>query len=263
MAQEPRRDRLVHGDGARAWPAVARSVRSCMVGPFVPAHRRAPHLRVVHVGSCAALRNVVDVGEAGSHGSASPTGAGNASVASSPLMRRRQFVKLAGLAAGSVVVGGAAAPQSPHQPPPTRKLVKGIEPFVDALPIPATMPITHRINGVAIYDVAMVPFKQQLHRDLAPTTLWGYHGACPGPTFEVRRGVPIRVLWRNALPSTHVLPIDTTIHGAEPDKPAVRTVVHVHGLRVLPNNDGYPDAWFTTDFARTGPFFKNRRSEER
>jgi len=173
-------------------------------------------------------------------------------------MRRRQFVKLAGLAAGSVVVGGAAAPQSPHQPPPTRKLVKGIEPFVDALPIPATMPITHRINGVAIYDVAMVPFKQQLHRDLAPTTLWGYHGACPGPTFEVRRGVPIRVLWRNALPSTHVLPIDTTIHGAEPDKPAVRTVVHVHGLRVLPNNDGYPDAWFTTDFARTGPFFKNR-----
>ena len=173
-------------------------------------------------------------------------------------MRRRQFVKLAGLAAGSVVVGGAAAPQSRHQPPPTRKLVKGIEPFVDALPIPATMPITHRINGVAIYDVSMVPFKQKLHRDLAPTTLWGYHGACPGPTFEARSGVPIRVLWRNALPSTHALPIDTTMHGAEPDKPAVRTVVHVHGLRVLPNNDGYPDAWFTTDFARTGPFFKNR-----
>jgi spore coat protein A len=189
-------------------------------------------------------------------------------------MRRRHFVKLAGLAAGSVVVGGAdpttfaqspatpsvTAPQSPHQhlPRPTRMLVKGLEPFVDALPIPATMPMTHRIDGVATYDVAMVPFKQKLHRDLAPTTLWGYHGAYPGLTFEARSGVPIRVLWRNALPSTHALPIDTTIHGAEPDKPAVRTVVHVHGLKVLPENDGYPDAWFTTDFAQRGPFFKNR-----
>ena len=137
-------------------------------------------------------------------------------------------------------------------------LVEGLEPFVDALPIPATMPITHRIDGVAVYDVSMVPFTQKLHRDLAPTTLWGYHGACPGPTIEVRSGVPIRVLWRNALPSTHALPIDTTIHGAEPDNPAVRTVVHLHGLKVLAHSDGYPDAWFTADFAKTGPFFKSR-----
>jgi spore coat protein A, manganese oxidase len=187
---------------------------------------------------------------------------------------RRHFVKLAGLAAGAAVVGGAdrttsvqrpapprvAAPKSPHhhRPPHSRKLVKGLEPFVDPLPTPVTMPIKDRIDGVAVYDVAMVPFKQKLHRDLAPTTLWGYHGAWPGPTFEVRSGVPIRVLWRNALPSTHALPIDTAMHGAEPDKPAVRTVVHVHGLKVLPENDGYPDAWFTTDFAETGPFFKNR-----
>ena len=188
-------------------------------------------------------------------------------------MRRRHFVKLAGLAAGSVIVGGAyrtafvqspappgVAAQSPHRhlTRTTRMLVEGIEPFVDALPIPATMPITHRIDGVATYEVAMVSFKQKLHRDLAPTTLWGYHGAWPGPTFEARSGVPVRVLWRNALPSTHVLPIDTTLHGAEPDEPAVRTVVHVHGLKVLPDSDGYPDAWFTTDFVQTGPFFKNR-----
>jgi hypothetical protein len=137
-------------------------------------------------------------------------------------------------------------------------LAKGIKPFVDALPIPATMPVMHRIAGVAIYDVAMVPVRQKLHRDLAPTTLWGYHGACPGPTIEARSGAPVRVLWRNALPPTHALRIDTAIHGAEPDKPAVRTVVHVHGLKVLPDSDGYPDAWFTTEFAQTGPFFKNR-----
>jgi spore coat protein A, manganese oxidase len=184
---------------------------------------------------------------------------------------RRHFVKLAGLAAGSMVVGGAGTATQPpppsttrqlgphrHQPPVTRPLVKHLEPFVDPLPIPATMPMASRVDGVVLYDVAMVPFKQKLHRDLAPTTLWGYQGACPGPTFEARSGVPIRVLWRNALPATHALPIDHNIHGAELDKPAVRTVVHLHGLKVLPENDGYPDAWFTSDFAQTGPFFKNR-----
>src|SRR5262245_22843611 len=264
MAQEPRRDRLVHGDGARARPAVARSIRSCMVGPFVPGHRRTPHWRGVRVGRGAAVRNVVVAGEASGDGGAPSAASGSAPTASSPLMRRRRFIKLAGLAAGSAVVGpvrhSAATPRSPHSHPrpPRPLLVKGLTPFVDALPIPATMPITHRINGVATYDVAMVPLTQQLHRDLAPTTLWGYHGACPGPTIEARSGVPIRLLWRNNLPSAHALHIDTAIHGAEPDKPAVRTVVHVHGLKVLPASDGYPDAWFSTQFAQTGPFFKNR-----
>jgi spore coat protein A, manganese oxidase len=179
-------------------------------------------------------------------------------------MQRRRFIKLAGLAAGAAIAApprrivATARSLHPHLRPPSPLLVRGITPFVDALPIPATMPITHQIDGVAIYDVAMVPFMQKLHRDLAPTPLWGYDGACPGPTIEARSGVPIRLLWRNALPSTHALRIDPTIHGAEPDKPAVRTVVHLHGLKVLPDSDGYPDAWFTSEFAQTGPFFKTR-----
>jgi spore coat protein A, manganese oxidase len=189
------------------------------------------------------------------------------------LIPRRRFVKFAGFAAGAVAIGGAytarlaqqptSRPPTPHrphhhQPPLTRALVKHLEPFVDALPIPATMPIAGEIDGVVHYDVAMRSFTQKLHRDLAPTTLWGYQGAYPGPTIEARRGVPIRVLWRNALPATHALAIDNTIHGAEPDKPAVRTVVHLHGAKVLAESDGYPDAWFTSDFAQTGPFFRNR-----
>ena len=184
---------------------------------------------------------------------------------------RRQFVKLAGLAAGSVVIGGgdstpsvqlpATTPQERphrHQPPVKRPLVKDLEPFVDALPIPGVMPSASRIDGVVHYDVSMVSFKQTLHRDLPPTTLWGYKGAFPGPTFEARRDVPISVLWRNSLPATHALPIDTNIHGAGREQPAVRTVVHLHGHKVLPESDGYPDAWFTNAFEQTGPFFKNR-----
>ena len=29
--------------------------------------------------------------------------------------------------------------------------------------------------------------------------------------------------------------------------PQVRTVTHVHGAQVLPDSDGYPDAWVTSD----------------
>ena len=47
----------------------------------------------------------------------------------------------------------------------------------------------------------------------------------------------------NALPSEHFLPMDHTIHGAEADKPAVRTVVHLHGAKTAPESDGYPEDW--------------------
>jgi spore coat protein A, manganese oxidase len=87
--------------------------------------------------------------------------------------------------------------------------------------------------------------KQQLHRDLPPTTVWGYNGMYPGPTFEVLRNHPILVRWENHLPFEHLLPVDRTVHGAHPDQPSVRTVVHLHGGRVRPENDGYPEAWFT------------------
>ncbi len=40
-----------------------------------------------------------------------------------------------------------------------------------------------------------------------------------------------------------------------PDQPSVRTVVHLHGGRVRPEYDGYPEAWFTRDFEKRGPKF--------
>jgi spore coat protein A len=79
----------------------------------------------------------------------------------------------------------------------------------------------------------------------------------PGPTFEVQKGQPLFVRWTNALPTKHFLPIDTTIHGAEETLPKVRTVVHVHGAQVLPESDGYPDAWFTSD-GKTGSHYNSR-----
>jgi spore coat protein A, manganese oxidase len=54
-----------------------------------------------------------------------------------------------------------------------------------------------RLDGDTLYLVTTQVFSQKLHRDLPPTTLWGYNAQYPGPTFEARRGQPIGVRWMN------------------------------------------------------------------
>jgi len=130
--------------------------------------------------------------------------------------------------------------------------------FVDSLPVPATIAAAGAVNRVPLFEVGMRAFRQKVHRDLPPTLLWGYNGRYPGPTFDVRRGRPIAVRWSNHLPANHMFQVAPTIHGAEPPIPEVRTVVHVHGLKVLPESDGYPEAWFTNGFAQTGPTFEQQ-----
>ncbi|MGH9636466.1 MAG: multicopper oxidase domain-containing protein, partial [Candidatus Angelobacter sp.] len=128
-----------------------------------------------------------------------------------------------------------------------------LTPFVDQLPIP---PVIHPDpNGVT--HIRMQPALQKVHRDLPPTPIWGYNGIWPGPTMEVRSGVPVKIKYHNdALPTTHPLPVDFTIHGSEADKPQVRNVVHLHGAKILPESDGYPEAWISPDGV-TGPVLYN------
>ncbi len=90
----------------------------------------------------------------------------------------------------------------------------------------------------------------KLHRDLPPTSMWAYGGSVPGPTIEVRSGEEIQVEWVNGLPRRHFLPIDHTLHGAEADKPEVRSVVHVHGAKAPPESDGWPEDWYTPGKSR-------------
>jgi spore coat protein A len=137
--------------------------------------------------------------------------------------------------------------------------------YVDPLPIPAIMrasglrpsPI-HAASRIPYYRVHMREFRARVHRDMPATTLWGYEGACPGPTFEVRREQPILVEWVNGLPQRHLLTIDHTLHGAEKDKPEVRTVVHLHGGRTPPDSDGYPEDWFVPGKSATC-YYPNRQ----
>ncbi|SEP18274.1 multicopper oxidase family protein [Paenibacillus sp. OV219] len=128
--------------------------------------------------------------------------------------------------------------------------------FVDELPIPNTLyPIT-RSNYSSYYEVTMKEFSQKLHRDLGPTRLWGYEGVFPGPTFEVLKNETVFVKWINDLPNKHFLPVDPTIHGSEITLPEGRSVVHLHGGRTPAHSDGYPEAWFTKNFEKTGPLFE-------
>jgi spore coat protein A, manganese oxidase len=132
-----------------------------------------------------------------------------------------------------------AALQSASSAPPVT-----LPSYVTPLSIP---PVIRPHESGNLAHIRMRAFQQKVHRDIPPTTMWGYNNSWPGPTFEVRRGQPLTVKWSNDLPLKHFLPIDPTIHGAEEGVPEVRTVVHVHGAQVLPENDGYPDSWYTPD----------------
>jgi spore coat protein A, manganese oxidase len=155
---------------------------------------------------------------------------------------------LAGLAA-CVLSGPPAAGQNLLD-------VATLEKYVDLLPNPLdnTMSPSGVLGGSPLYEVSIGQFQQKLHRDLAPTTLWGYNGSYPGPTFNVPAGQEINVRWTNNLvdgqgqPLQHLLPYDITLHGTGHGAyPQSRTTPHLHGGVTPSDSDGYPLHWFSPD----------------
>ncbi|MGA2357024.1 MAG: multicopper oxidase [Terriglobales bacterium] len=167
---------------------------------------------------------------------------------------RRVFLARGGIATMALAVRRGIGHAMAHPAPPrfrTQLNANSLAQFVDPLPLPEVIePNGHRPSPdnpavhLPYYRVAMRQFETKLHRDLKPTRLWGYGSALPGPTFETRSGQGLLVEWVNELPETHFLPIDHSIHGAEADKPEVRTVVHLHGAKAPPDSDGYPENWY-------------------
>jgi len=158
---------------------------------------------------------------------------------------------LAPPARGAPFCGSAASAAPAAVSPPRAPLhPDALTPFVDALPIPRVLAPAGRrphptIAGreISHYRVEMREATIRVHRDVPPTRMWTYEGAMPGPTIEARSGEPISIEWVNALPERHLLPIDHTLHGAGADLADARAVVHVHGARVPPESDGYPEQW--------------------
>jgi len=169
------------------------------------------------------------------------------------VITRRHFLQRSSLLATTLAAGKSgllnAMSQSVATMPPALD-VNTLAQFVDLLPIPEiakpqglrASPADAKLK-VPFYRIQAQAITSKVHRDLPPTKFWSFGSSTPGPTFETRSGEPLLVEWVNALPNEHFLPMDRTIHGAEADKPAVRTVVHLHGAKTGPESDGYPEDW--------------------
>src|ERR1700690_4371576 len=167
---------------------------------------------------------------------------------------RRVFLERGGIMAMALATRQGGSQVTTHAAEPkfrTQLNASTLAQFVDPLPLPEILrPVGKRPSPdnpalqLPYYRVAMRQFEQSVHRDLKPTRLWGYASSSPGPTFETRSGQGLLVEWVNELPEKHLLPVDHNIHGAEADKPEVRTVVHLHGAKAPPESDGYPEKWY-------------------
>jgi spore coat protein A len=139
-----------------------------------------------------------------------------------------------------------------------------LTPYLDPLPIPAVAtPTSGSPGGAATYTITMREYEQQLHSELPPTRVWGYHDGTaplhtPGPIIIARTGEPVTVDWVNDIrdfttnalrTDSHYLSVDVEtdgdgqvcIHGAEA---VSKTVVHLHGGHIPAEVDGYPEATF-------------------
>jgi spore coat protein A, manganese oxidase len=168
------------------------------------------------------------------------------------LISRRCFLEQSGVVAAGLTLNriGAAVARAA---PPLVLDPGNLTPYVDRLPIPeiarsheSRPDPTNPAAPLPFYRMAMREFKYRVHRDLPPTTMWGFESISPGPTFETRSGEGLLVEWVNELPAKHFLPVDHSLHGAEADKPEVRSVVHLHGGKTPPESDGYPESWYVS-----------------
>ena len=134
-----------------------------------------------------------------------------------------------------------------------------LTPFVDRLPLP--QPARSHGSSPRKLRIAMREVHAKVHRDLPPTRMWTYADAnAPAsnaglaPLIEAPSHQPLQIEWLNQLPHNHFLPIDYSLHGCGHDVPDVRAIVHVHGARVPPADDGFPTDWFVPGRSRISNF---------
>src|SRR5262249_62242519 len=112
-------------------------------------------------------------------------------------MERRNFLKLMGGAVGGLAFGAAFSPMG-GQPTAVQEVARttvrrhrmrmprvrstfargALTKFVDPLPVPPVLlpSSINIVDGTFLYEVRMTQVRQKLHRDLPPTTVWGYNG---------------------------------------------------------------------------------------
>jgi spore coat protein A, manganese oxidase len=152
---------------------------------------------------------------------------------------------------------------TPLSTPLWRTSFRGVGPA--GIPVAAPDAFVAPVTGVTHYTLGIQQFTDQIHPTLGATTLWGYNPSFPlgggsqpqkhlGGIIVGQRNVPIQIGFNNSLPSAHILPVDTSIEGA--NLAQNRTAVHLHGGFVPWVSDGGPHSWFAPNGAR-GPSFVN------
>ncbi len=134
--------------------------------------------------------------------------------------RRGVLGLLAG--AGAAVTIGAAGYAQLAAPAAGRLLRSAAElpaPFRVPLPLPPVARPVSTGGGRDVYEVVQREAQVEILPGLR-TTVWGFDGLFPGPTFVGRAGRPVSVRVRNLLP--------------------VPTSTHLHGGVTAPDSDGYP-----------------------
>jgi len=166
------------------------------------------------------------------------------------LITRRKFLRRSGLATTALLINKLPALSQSAPAKASTLDPNSLAKFVDPLPIPPiAKPDRYQPSPadpavkIPYFRQTMRPFEIKVHRDLKPTRMWGFGSQFPGPTFDVRSGQEIMVEWVNELPDKHFLPVDHNLGGAGADQPEVRAVVHLHGAKVPPESDGYPEDW--------------------
>lgn len=156
----------------------------------------------------------------------------------------------------------------------------GMRKFVDTLPglgaankndlgqyIPIAIPDTTTYPGSDYYEISLVQYQEQMHKDLPATTLRGYeqtnttdpsvkdHPSYFGPMIIAQKNRPVRIKFTNKLPigsgGDLFLPVDTSMMGAGmgPDGSSMytqnRATLHLHGGITPWISDGTPHQWIT------------------
>jgi FtsP/CotA-like multicopper oxidase with cupredoxin domain len=131
----------------------------------------------------------------------------------SGVLDRRTLLRLGAL---GVLGPGLLGADAPSRPLPPRTVPR----FAVDLPVPPVL-TPRSAPGVDRYVLTQRATMQQvLPPPLPATPIWGYDGRFPGPTIRARRGRPVHVRQRNALPQP--------------------VTVHLHGSASRPVDDGQP-----------------------
>jgi spore coat protein A len=220
-------------------------------------------------------------------------------------LSRRQFLTAGAVTGASLVLPWQLAVQRVLAQVPGGTLPPGSIPkYVTPLVIPPAMPRTAKLQvpggnkNIDYYEIAVRQFRQHiLPESMPPTTVWSYGSVTapgsfnyPAFTIEAKWTAPVRVKWMNQLVDAngnylrHLLPIDQTLHWANPPggpggtdsegfdptpyHGPVPIVTHLHGGHSTQESDGFPEAWFLpaaknipAGYATVGSFYEQFKAE--